>query len=100
MLNSYETQRAWKTNKGHCFAAKKNVSIVIIRFKLADTFFLIRMAILSNFHMQNLGYLQGRLLCNMIWQGTCVFIFFKWKDGPFEICLFLCTKINNKGRKQ
>ena len=32
MLNSYETQRAGKTNKGHRFAAKKNVLIVVIRF--------------------------------------------------------------------
>ena len=32
MLNSNETQRAGKTNKGHRFAAKKNVSIVLIRF--------------------------------------------------------------------
>ena len=74
-LNSYETQRAGKTNKGHLFATKKKVSIVVIQF-LADKFFLIRMAILSNFHKQNPGYLQGRLLCNMIWHVKFVFIFF------------------------
>ena len=75
MLNSYETQRAGKTNKGHCFAAKKNVSIVLNTF-LADAFFLVRIAILNNFHRQNHGYLQGRLLCNMIWHGKFVFVFF------------------------
>ena len=53
--------------------AKKNVSIVVI---LADTFFHIRMAILGNFHRQNPGYLQGRLLCNIIWHGKFVFVFF------------------------
>ena len=34
MLNSYETQRAGKTNNGHRFAAKKNVSVVVIRLWL------------------------------------------------------------------
>ena len=28
------------------------------------------MAILSNYHRQNPGYLQGRLLCTMIWHGN------------------------------
>ena len=30
LLNFYETKHAGKTNKGHCFAAKKNVLIVVI----------------------------------------------------------------------
>ena len=75
MLNSYETQHAGKTNKGHRFAAKTKGFNSRNRI-LADAFFLIRMAILSNFHRQNSGYLQGRLLCNMIWHGKFVFIFY------------------------
>ena len=67
---------------------------------LADKFFLIRMAILSNFHKQNPGYLQGRVLCNMIWHVKFIFIFSQWKGGTFEICLLLYTKFNYKGRKQ
>ena len=43
---------------------------------LADAFLLKRMAILSYFHRQKPCYLQGRLLCNMIWHGQSVFIFF------------------------
>ena len=78
MLNYYETQHARETNKSHRVAGKKNASIVIIRYK----FFLIRMAILSYFHRQNPGYLQGILLCNMIWHGKFVFIFVE-RNGMF-----------------
>ena len=38
MLNCYDTQRVGKTNKGHRVAAKKNVSIVIVRFLLMHFF--------------------------------------------------------------
>ena len=85
MLNSSETQRAGKTNKGHCFAAKKNV-FNCRNTILADAFFLIRMAILNNFHWQNHGYLQGRLLCNMIWHGKFVFVFF---SGRVELLKYV-----------
>ena len=56
MFNCYETQPNGKTSIGHCFAVKKvcfNYSGKI----LADTFFLVSMAILGYFHRQNHRYL-------------------------------------------
>ena len=55
MLNCYETQRDGKTKKVHRVAAKKNCFICSSKI-LADTFFLVPMAILSYFHRQNPGY--------------------------------------------
>ena len=44
------------------------------------------MAILSYFHRQNPGYLKGRLLCNIIWPGKFIFIFFR---GRFELLKYV-----------
>ena len=74
MLKCFETQRAGKTNRDHCVAVKKNVSIVVIQFWLTHSFVNVW---LSHFHRQNSGYLQGGLLYNMIWHGKFVFIFVK-----------------------
>ena len=82
MLKCFETQRAGKTNRDHCVAVKKNVSIVVIQFWLTHSFLNVW---LSHFHRQNSGYLQGGLLCNMIWHGKFVFIFVKRNGGTFEI---------------
>ena len=56
MLNCYETQHDGKTYKGHRVVAKKNWFICSCKI-LADTFYLVPMAILSYFHRQNPGYL-------------------------------------------
>ena len=50
MLNYYETQPNGETNIGHYFAAKKICFVCPCKI-LADTFFLVSMAILDYFHI-------------------------------------------------
>ena len=70
--------------KEKCFLCRNAILIV--------TFCYIYTAILSNFHRQNPGDLKGRLLCDMIWHGNFVFIFFYRKCGTFELCYFHAQK--------
>ena len=89
MLNFYESQIAGKKNIGHHAATKKNC-FFCRKMILADTFFLIHLAILSYLHRQNPGYLKGRLLRNMIWHGKFVFNFFRGRVELLKYVTFVC----------
>ena len=98
MLNCMKLSMMERQIKVIMLPQRKNVSLVLARFWLTHIILYLWL-FYANSIGKTLGICKGDYSATSYGTDNLFYIFFKRKDGTFEICFLLCTKLNNKGRK-